>query len=218
MKKIAILTLFLALGLMFVQPLHADTIAYTITGNFFTPASSESDPLGIGSGTGTATFNFILAPPADSITDKWYPEVNANYLAIGLKLTLSGTNADGTYLNNGNSVGALYNYVPPFTNDSFWFVSYPTISGTPLKVSFDFGLDVSFWADGVTPLPKLFGSSDIKDFGGWIYDGSGPTYYKYSYEFSSGTVSTQAVPLPPAVWLFGSGLVGLIGLRRFRRS
>jgi hypothetical protein len=26
------------------------------------------------------------------------------------------------------------------------------------------------------------------------------------------------VPLPPGVWLFGSGLVGLTGLRRFRRS
>ena len=26
------------------------------------------------------------------------------------------------------------------------------------------------------------------------------------------------VPLPPGVWLFGTGLVGLIGLRRFRRS
>lgn len=29
---------------------------------------------------------------------------------------------------------------------------------------------------------------------------------------------TSPVPLPPSVWLFGSGLVGLIGLRRFRRS
>jgi len=30
--------------------------------------------------------------------------------------------------------------------------------------------------------------------------------------------NTSPVPLPPSVWLFGSGLVGLIGLRRFRRS
>lgn len=31
-------------------------------------------------------------------------------------------------------------------------------------------------------------------------------------------VSVNAVPIPPTVWLFGSSLVGLIGLRRFRRS
>jgi hypothetical protein len=31
-------------------------------------------------------------------------------------------------------------------------------------------------------------------------------------------VDTTPVPLPPSVYLFGSGLVGLIGLRRFRRS
>lgn len=30
--------------------------------------------------------------------------------------------------------------------------------------------------------------------------------------------TTSTVPLPPSVYLFGSGLVGLIGLRRFRRA
>jgi hypothetical protein len=32
------------------------------------------------------------------------------------------------------------------------------------------------------------------------------------------SIEAAPVPLPPSVWLFGSGLVGLIGLRRFRRS
>lgn len=31
---------------------------------------------------------------------------------------------------------------------------------------------------------------------------------------ASGLVITQAVPLPPAVWLFGSGLLGLVGVAR----
>jgi hypothetical protein len=36
--------------------------------------------------------------------------------------------------------------------------------------------------------------------------------------FLMDNVQVSSVPLPPSVWLFGSGLVGLVGLRRFRRS
>jgi hypothetical protein len=32
------------------------------------------------------------------------------------------------------------------------------------------------------------------------------------------TIEAVPVPIPPSVWLFGSGLVGFIGLKRFRRS
>jgi hypothetical protein len=32
------------------------------------------------------------------------------------------------------------------------------------------------------------------------------------------SVTTQAVPVPAAVWLFGSGLLGLIGVARRHRQ
>jgi hypothetical protein len=34
----------------------------------------------------------------------------------------------------------------------------------------------------------------------------------------SGTLKTSVVPVPGAVWLFGSGLISLIGLRRKRNA
>ncbi len=33
-----------------------------------------------------------------------------------------------------------------------------------------------------------------------------------SYTSESGVFLTQVVPVPPAAWLFGSGLMGLIGI------
>ena len=38
------------------------------------------------------------------------------------------------------------------------------------------------------------------------------------YGISSALVRTSAVPVPAAVWLFGSGLIGLIGLARRKKS
>jgi hypothetical protein len=37
-------------------------------------------------------------------------------------------------------------------------------------------------------------------------------------DYISASVEISAVPVPPAVWLFGSGLLGLVGVARRRRS
>ena len=58
----------------------------------------------------------------------------------------------------------------------------------------------------------------------WLYDmyGGIPDYYGvdqrngYAWAVQSGDVS--AVPVPAAVWLFGSGLVGLVGLARRKKA
>ncbi len=36
--------------------------------------------------------------------------------------------------------------------------------------------------------------------------------------YNIGTAGTSAVPLPPAAWLFGSGLLGMVGIARRRRT
>ena len=60
---------------------------------------------------------------------------------------------------------------------------------------------------GTLTLDRIFASNDFGSeyFGGarWLSDGTG-------YEL----VSTSVVPIPAAVWLFGSGLLGLIGVAR----
>lgn len=38
------------------------------------------------------------------------------------------------------------------------------------------------------------------------------------HQSNSLTISTLAIPIPPALWLFGSGLLGLIGIARRKRA
>ncbi|HHJ36602.1 MAG TPA: VPLPA-CTERM sorting domain-containing protein [Gammaproteobacteria bacterium] len=40
----------------------------------------------------------------------------------------------------------------------------------------------------------------------------------YAWAVQSGNVGTAVVPIPAAVWLFGSGLIGLIGLTRRKKA
>jgi len=49
------------------------------------------------------------------------------------------------------------------------------------------------------------------------FQGAGPTGAVSHYGPVIDTVSVSAVPLPAAVWLFGSGLLSLLGLSKFHR-
>jgi hypothetical protein len=49
------------------------------------------------------------------------------------------------------------------------------------------------------------------------FEDTTPYGYLWQGEVEDWKVNIHA-PLPPSVWLFGSGLVGLIGLRRFRKG
>ena len=71
---------------------------------------------------------------------------------------------------------------------------------------------MSFIALGETDVSDLGGAPFITGFsnGQWMVD---PTLGKVSYV---GQVS--AVPVPAAVWLFGSGLLGLVGISRRRKQ
>ena len=55
----------------------------------------------------------------------------------------------------------------------------------------------------------------------YFYDGYQLNLYKtynyYAWAVHSGDVGAPAVPVPAAVWLFGSGLAGLLGMSRKRR-
>ena len=60
----------------------------------------------------------------------------------------------------------------------------------------------------IAPIPALCGAFPDTPFIG--YDGSGEIQPEHLVKI----ISITTVPIPPAVWLFGSGLLGLIGISR----
>jgi hypothetical protein len=220
MKRIALLTLILALGLITVQPVRADIINYTLQATFAAYSNAPSDPWGIGSGTGTAVLNFTLAPPPSSTSGT--PNVNAiaNYDALSATLTLLGTNVDATYAVLATSGIDNEFSSSPATGDAMRVeTTFTTSSGGSYTFSAVWGLlDKNFWGDSeVPPLAKLVDTADI------IFaavDIANPTHEeRYYYAFDEAiTINSQVVPVPGSIWLLASGLLGLGAWRRFRKS
>jgi hypothetical protein len=71
----------------------------------------------------------------------------------------------------------------------------------------------AYWSG--TELAPNAGSAWIFSFGGGLQNLSDDIVRPYAWAVRPGDVA--AVPLPAAVWLFGSGLLGLIGVARRRR-
>lgn len=69
----------------------------------------------------------------------------------------------------------------------------------------------------VTPSLGNFPDSATENI--WVdQNGDGATGIGINPAFIAGSAQISAVPVPAAVWLFGSGLIGLVGIARRKRS
>jgi len=94
----------------------------------------------------------------------------------------------GTVLNGGYA-GA----------ESTWGTSWNTNGSTNNSAAFGTDLDFYYWQDiGISTDTQV-----TKAVGSWSFDGTTLSY-----------AAPSAVPVPAAVWLFGSGLIGLVGVAR----
>ncbi len=115
-----------------------------------------------------------------------------NAIDIGLQVgdTISGTNLirDGSILADVNSATP---YSDQLTGQSE-FISYAPLAATSNSLGFG-------------PETPFYGVAAYFDIG------SGNSLHVTGY-------SVSAVPIPAAVWLFGSGLLGLIGVARRKKA
>jgi hypothetical protein len=118
--------------------------------------------------------------------------------------------------------GGAYNGSAHLGSGNTTLVLYSDTSTHPLDVAGELRLDLAFYG----PAP---------DYAGFTNAGGTLTVDTISAEticlvtpcgfgekddraISSGTVIGAVVPVPPALWLFGSGLLGLIGIARRKKA
>ena len=100
-----------------------------------------------------------------------------------------------------------------FTTTGSWTFSSLSTTGTGFAGYYD-SIDApySFQGSGNLPGTNLFGTQPAGDYTIFVAPSSnGGTL---SYDVS---ITVTAVPVPAAVWLFGSGLLALLGISRKRR-
>ena len=118
--------------------------------------------------------------------------------------TLSAFEGAGSYTWAGTSPQGAYSYNFTITASQYAFGTYfdwSVNAGIPVLAIFDcVGTNAGDACTGVPGYPMQVGP----------FPGQNPVF--------NGTVAAGVVPVPAAVWLFGSGLLGLAGVARRKRA
>jgi hypothetical protein len=151
-----------------------------------------------------------------------YGVINAP-VTLGSGAILTPGSSAGTLTINGSyTQNALGTLQVELLNNSVGGYDRLVVSGL---VTLDGAINLSL-LDGYTindldTFSILHYGSKSGAFTNWLgLDPTGPLYFTYDYGDHDLTLTahTATVPVPPAVWLLGSGLIGLVGLRRkFRK-
>jgi hypothetical protein len=175
----------------------ADNGVITTTGTDLTP-TTNSDGLWQGADFFGSQFGFVNAPTsltldASSITANWADGLTAEW--GGSFFPMGSCDAANQVHTDGQGCGIT------LSGDVMNMVTNPDGSQT-----FDF---------------SLFGEHRITTWedteGGTASSGNGFAGWNAEWELH-GTGSVSAIPVPAAVWLFGSGLMGLVGVARRKKS
>jgi hypothetical protein len=149
---------------------------------------------------------------------------------------ITTANADGVTFTDGDDAGSLIDeglVTTSFgdysgTNGSYVnfynFVFNPFTSNTQLWAFSSGGTNYSFSMSTLTIFAQDANSITLKGTGIASIDGFDDTNGDYTLTlnsngpaFSFSSSATAVVPIPAAVWLFGSGLLGLVGIARRKK-
>ena len=164
----------------------------------------------------TVGFNLVITPRAGFFNPNFGTGVSANDTFIGkIFFDTSNLTPDGfrkrSILPGGDSLTIAGVSFDSLLNTTFW--SFSIVGGQP--VCFDTGIgggcgtgtsQINF-DDPNNPYPAI---SFTDTFIGTAFDLD---------ELAMGfNYSITAIPIPPAIWLFGSGLLGLVGMARRKKA
>ena len=222
MKKSYLLGAVCALSLAFPLSLQASTVwtdwmTATLGDSSTGSASGTLGGVTI-SYTGEVTGSYIGGGPSSY----WQPEssfmggvVDTSPLAAGDIILTGATDVTGTISFSApvvDPVIAIWS-LGSSEIDSFTFAETPTLVAGGPQITFG-GQSITVSGNTVTG-QEGYGVVLFEGLFNSINFTSTAEYLGY-YGFTVGSV--QAVPIPAAVWLFGSGLLGLIGMARRKKS
>jgi hypothetical protein len=203
---------------------NAAIVTYTDETSFLTALSGPTSTLDFdstaadtlipsGNSLGGITFTYNIGPPPTDmkVVNDFETTSPNNYLGMddagNLDLFIAGDEFSMSFASPVNAVGLyIVSGDPLFASD----VSLNTTAGSALNSDV---VDVALEDGGLAYYIGLisdtaFSSADL------TFDAAAVGAFLYSVD----DITTSAVPLPGAIWLFGSGLVGLISLSRRRKQ
>ena len=206
MKKSALLAFFLAVALVLCmgQSASADTVQVTFTGEYTTedfgnwPFPSPADRL-----------NWVNNIPVEYICDYDYMPDGDDDEFIGYEIT-DFLYPPGNYPTGAPSRTWIFQAGEDILDFEFWYHEGGDLVGNTAGANYfsailDQGTYVHFY-DGQISQDTWFGI-EFKQL-----DGTNPL------DFDPAQLEIHPTPIPSALLLLGSGFVGLVGLRRFRRK
>lgn len=169
---------------------HAINVTYDFAGTCQT--GWDCGPVGVLNttvGSVTGTMQLNLSEP--TVAQLWDKDDVLSYSFIFGNFTIDNTNSTLSNSVVGNVPFTTTASAPFSLNDGFMVATYNADSSVFLNIS-DTLLNL------VQSDPSCTGSCQAFSTGSWV--------------------RTSAVPVPAAVWLFGSGLLGLIGMARRKKG